>query len=408
MRILFTPWAWSPHYFPMVPIAWALRNAGHEVRVASSPSLVDTITDSGLPAVSVGADIDFVACVREHMGVPATDTMTAEAWRELRRRKGPKALQMFVKLAEAMADDLIDFARAWQPDLVVHTPSGFIGPVVAAAVGVPNVRHLKVPDIAAGTGELERQLLAPLCARHGIEHIEPLGSLTLDPCPEPMRTPVDYPYQPIRYIPYNGSGTVPEWLLEPVERRRVCVTWGTTLGKLHPGLMLGGQMVEAAAGLDVEVVAAMPADFHDRVDATPQNVRLVSGLPLHLLLQSCSAIIHQGGAGTTMTSVVAGVPQLVVPQFPEQVFNAGRVVAGGGGIAVMPEDAGVEAVRAGLEELLDKPDRRQSARDLAAQANALPIPPDVVEVLERLAAGETPRGERGEREHGEQGERVTT
>jgi len=34
VRVLFTPWAKSPHYFPQVPVAWALRNASHEVRVA--------------------------------------------------------------------------------------------------------------------------------------------------------------------------------------------------------------------------------------------------------------------------------------------------------------------------------------------------------------------------------------
>jgi len=304
-----------------------------------------------------------------------------------RARKGLKAMQMFVKLAEAMADDLIDFAKSFRPDLIVHTPSGFIGPVVASAIGVPNVRHLKVPDIAAGTGEMERMLLAPLIERYHLEHIEPLGTLTIDPCPDPMRVPVTYPYQPMRYIPYNGSGTVPDWLLEPPTRRRVCITWGTTLGKLHPELMLGGRMVEAAAALDVEIVAAIPSDFHHLVDDSPENVRLISGLPLNLLLQTCDAIVHQGGAGTTMTSVVSGVPQLVVPQFPEQVFNASRVASGGGGISLMPEDADVPTVRKLLSELLDEPSRRESSRHLADLATAMPTPPEVVDVLERLAEG---------------------
>lgn len=383
MRILFTPWAWSPHYFPMVPLAWALRNAGHEVRVASSPSLVDVITDSGLPAVSVGSDIDFIAAVREHMAVPP-GVLDAAGYEALRAPKGPRAGRMFLALAEALADDLVDFARAWGPDLVVHTPSAFIGPVVAAACGVPNVRHLKVPDIAAGTGDTMRELLAPLCHRFGVEHIDPLGVLTIDPIPEAMRQPVTYARQPMRYIPYNGSGTVPDWLLEPPKQRRVCVTWGTTLGQLNPALMLGGRMVEAAAALDVEVVAAMPAETHHLVDPDLPNLRLVAGLPLNLLLPTCDAIIHQGGAGTTMTSVVSGAPQLIVPQMPEQVFNARRVVAGGGGVAVMPEDADVGTVRDTLARLLDEPAHRRSAADLAASANAMPIPPEVVDVLERL------------------------
>src|ERR1044072_2608118 len=138
MRVLFTTWAWSPHYFPMVPLAWALRNAGHEVRVAGQPGIIEPIVNSGLPAVSVGKDIDFVETVRQQMGIDGTAEMTPERWRELRKGKGKAALRIFVDLAEAMVDDLVDFGRAWRPDLVVHTPSGFAGPLTAAALGVPN------------------------------------------------------------------------------------------------------------------------------------------------------------------------------------------------------------------------------------------------------------------------------
>src|SRR5262249_30229195 len=59
MKALFPTWAWPSHFFPMVPLAWALRAAGHEVRVASGPELAGTIRASGLPAVSVGTPVDF-------------------------------------------------------------------------------------------------------------------------------------------------------------------------------------------------------------------------------------------------------------------------------------------------------------------------------------------------------------
>ncbi|MGW7578886.1 hypothetical protein [Streptomyces sp. NPDC054765] len=54
MRVLFVTLAASPHFFVQVPLAWALRAAGHEVRVASQPDLMDTITAAGLPATPVG------------------------------------------------------------------------------------------------------------------------------------------------------------------------------------------------------------------------------------------------------------------------------------------------------------------------------------------------------------------
>src|SRR5256885_12296874 len=59
MKVLFTTWAWPSHFFPMVPLAWALRSAGHEVRIASGPELERTIRDAGLPAVAVGGPVDI-------------------------------------------------------------------------------------------------------------------------------------------------------------------------------------------------------------------------------------------------------------------------------------------------------------------------------------------------------------
>src|SRR5262245_27414949 len=58
MRVLMTSWAWPSHYLPMVPLGWALRAAGHEVRVASQPALGQVITDSGQVAVATGPDLD--------------------------------------------------------------------------------------------------------------------------------------------------------------------------------------------------------------------------------------------------------------------------------------------------------------------------------------------------------------
>src|SRR5882757_8332379 len=60
MRVLFATSPWPTHYFMMVPTAWAFRAAGHDVLVASQPSMSGLIASTGLPAVRVGPDIDLV------------------------------------------------------------------------------------------------------------------------------------------------------------------------------------------------------------------------------------------------------------------------------------------------------------------------------------------------------------
>ena len=59
MRVLFTVFSATAHVHPIVPLAWALRSAGHEVLVAvpataTDPGVLASITAAGLTAVPVG------------------------------------------------------------------------------------------------------------------------------------------------------------------------------------------------------------------------------------------------------------------------------------------------------------------------------------------------------------------
>lgn len=388
MRVLFSAWAWPPHYYPMVPLAWALRNAGHDIRVAGPPALAEAITMSGQPAVEVGEDCDFSQLTRDTMHIDRDAPATVELWKQLRKPKGERALQMFVDIAETMVDGLVEFARAWQPDLVVHGPTTYAGPIAAAAVGVPNVRVLMAPDIAYRGRDIEPALLRPLAERFGVTEFSPQGTLTVDPCPPSIQLPTDYPKQLMRYIAYNGPAEVPEWLLEPPSRRRVCITWGTTLAKVNPNLVLAGQMLEAVAGIDAEVVVTVAPSHREHLGPIPDGIRVVDALPLHLLLPTCDLMIHQGGNGTTMTGVVNGVPQLIVPQFPDQAFVANQLAPTGAAAVLLPEDAGPDTVRGLVTDLLENPQWRADAGRLADEANAQPAPTEIVPVLERLAARE--------------------
>lgn len=53
MRVLFTVSDWTGHYYPLVPLGWALQAAGHEVRVACALSQTEPLGRTGLTAVPV-------------------------------------------------------------------------------------------------------------------------------------------------------------------------------------------------------------------------------------------------------------------------------------------------------------------------------------------------------------------
>ena len=213
MRVLMVSWAWRSHYFPLVSLGWALRSAGHEVLVATQPALVDVVVGSGLPAASVGHDIDIAEVIRRAVGrlEPARPD---RAWWDAVTAKMRECLGIFLTPAEAMADDTVALAERWRPDLVVYEPSSYVGPLVAGVLGVPAVRHLWGPDVFGRFAGLEQENLAPLAHRFGLTTIDPIGDLTIDPCPPSLQLPGDYRRQIVRYIPYNGPALSPEWLAD--------------------------------------------------------------------------------------------------------------------------------------------------------------------------------------------------
>jgi UDP:flavonoid glycosyltransferase YjiC (YdhE family) len=185
-------------------------------------------------------------------------------------------------------------------------------------------------------------------------------------------------------VPYNESRLLPEWLLSAPARPRVCLTLGSVLP-------LSGELGELSAflnrcgDLDLEVVLAMGEEHAAALGPVPGNVRMAGWVPLSALLPSCSAIVHHGGAGTSLTALVHGVPQLVLPRMADQPANAAVVAARGAGLSLAPEETNAASVEAALLRLLREAGPARVAREVRAEIAAQPSPADLVVRLESLA-----------------------
>ncbi|WP_320065214.1 nucleotide disphospho-sugar-binding domain-containing protein [Micromonospora sp. RTGN7] len=374
MRILFTCWAWPSHLYAMVPVAWACRAAGHEVLVASQPALSDTITRTGLPAAVVGRDVDAEQVFRDVVFTPPG----ADGG-------GPRVLNLLSQLAETMTGDLADLAHRWGADLVVSDPTAFAGPLAAAVAGIPAVRHLYGTDLMSAAGRFLPGVLAPLAERHGVGPVDAFGVATIDPYPAGLQVPVASRRLPVRPLPFNGPGALPPTLPQPAGRARVCVTWGTTPGRLDPSLFLAGDVVRALHGTGIDLVVAVAPEQRALLGTVPDDVTVLSS-PLHLLLPECDAVIGHGGAGTLLTAVTHGLPQLLVPRLPDHVRHADRVAAAGAGVVVPAPLVEPAALVAGLTALLDDPAYRAAAVRLRDEAASQPTPARLVDDLAALLA----------------------
>jgi UDP:flavonoid glycosyltransferase YjiC (YdhE family) len=419
MRVLFTTWAWPSHYFPMVPLAWALRAAGHEVRMASQPELAPTMQASGLPSVIVGRDYDVAELHRraavhikagaagarpakpEGDGTPRDLSMFGDMAAAVQQsRQGPERrdLSLFGSVAEAMVDDLVEFTRAWRPDLIVFDPLTYAAPVAAEAAGVPAVRHLFGPDVTYFTESLEAFLLQPILERFGLEHVNLQGILTVDPCPPSLQfsdavTPVAR--RRMRYVPYNGLSEIPPWVWHDAAKPRICLTWGTSTARLvgdnafvPPPLIEG--CARLAAERDAELVLAITKAQRALLPDLPDGVRVAESVPLQALLPTCSVLVHQGGAGTTLTGLLSGLPQVVVTQLPDQAVNARNLVAAGAARTMAFDEIDASTVYEAVRAVKTEPRYRAAAAGLRDEIRELPPPADLVDDLLALVGGARP------------------
>jgi hypothetical protein len=285
---------------------------------------------------------------------------------------------------------VLQYARTYRPDVVVHDRLSAEGLLVASVLGIPAIAHLWGP---VGTVEPDPVLYpmpidytgafprygAPPLSADLVEHV-------LDPCPAELAPPVTGTRLPVRYLPYNGPGGVPADRIPQGSRPRVCVLWSNSMSRTYgPDAFLVPLVVRALAGLDVDVLLPVHPDDARALGELPANVRPLGQVPLHLLLPGCAAVVHHGGAGCAMTGLVAGIPQLVLSLGPEQEAN-GRRLAAAGAARHLPGQAAVEAaVSAAVAGLLADPAAAERAPRLAASARRRPTPAAVVSTVEDLA-----------------------
>jgi UDP:flavonoid glycosyltransferase YjiC (YdhE family) len=390
-------WGWRSHLHCLVPLGWALQAAGHDVRVASHPSMTQAISSAGLAAVPLGEDVDFAAEFGPRMGKVGRLDQNGQRAAEAGHTAEPDgALEPaitadggVVRFAAALVGDLVEFGRTYRPDLLIWEPFNLAAAVACAALGVAGVLQLWGPDSSVTLRLDQETVVGPLAGRFGLgaAEVSLTGTLMLDPVPPPMQVPLSGPSEPVRFVPYNGTAVVPGWLRRPALRPRVCVTAGTMMaGAGFAGRMDLTEVIRAVAELDVDVVVAVDPAQRAGLGPVPDNVRLADApLALRLVLPSCAALVQQGGAGTTMTALAYGVPQLILPQVSDQHFNGERLAATGAGTWLATEQASRGQIRDLVGELIGDGRWRERAALMSERVRQMPAPAAVVPVLATLA-----------------------
>lgn len=370
MRVLVVASPLVGHVLPLLPLATAFRDAGHDVLLATGGEGMGAAGPSGVPVRDVVPGFRtgplFARIMLTHPRI---------ARKEMAGRGGTEGVGLlFAAVTERMAAGVVALVDEWRPGLVVHEPLAAAGTLAAARRNVPVVLvdlSLYDPEeLLAATAAR----LASCARRYGVGAF-PVAAEVLRTAPPSV---IGHRRgRPMRYVPATAAGDVPEDLRSRDGRPTVLVTRTTVPGPGRDPLM--GRVVDAAAGADVDLVLVRP-DRRVARRNLPANVRSVGWLPFAAVLPEVAGIVHHGGAGTLMTAFCAGIPQLAVPGAGDRRTHAELLAARGAGLAV----AAADLTTADLQRLVSDPALGVAAREVAAEIAAMPAPAELVDPLAAL------------------------
>ncbi|EHR52769.1 glycosyl transferase, UDP-glucuronosyltransferase [Saccharomonospora marina XMU15] len=372
MRILFTTQPLSGHFFPLVPLAWACRLAGHEVLVATAENFVSVATRAGLPVTACGPPADFLA-----------EAFAATRHYSLADRRYAHG-QAFARASEQALPELGKLVDSWRPDVVVCERAETAGPLVAAAGGIP------FAELHWGVAELREYRIAAtqVLGAAGPGNALPVPDWVINPWPPTLRLPYAASHQSIRSIDYNGDTPVPDWALRGEGPPRVCVTFGTVLPEAYLDDVSGvvRTLLENLARLGLTVVVAVDEKVVADWPRLPTSVSHVGRMPLSEVMRTCVAAVHHGGQGTTLTALAANLPQLVLPVFDDQFDNAEAVERSGAGMILHPQELTAAVIGDRCHRLLSTGRYADAATRVAHEMSVQPAPSEIAAGLARLAA----------------------
>jgi UDP:flavonoid glycosyltransferase YjiC (YdhE family) len=379
MRILFSSTRGTGHVQPLLPYARALVARKHEVLVAAPAEVGEVLRGAELPHAPF-----------DHPG----DEALAPIWARLRDVSHERAMAIAVSEIFAGVNATIalpklqETIRSFRPDLVVRDSVEYAALVAAEREGV---RHARVAVHSVSFEEAIPPLVAApvaaLRAKAGLPADEGASlrgeavfssfpaSLDVVPGGSPLRPPFR-----ARVVDEAPSAAPAVWAPAEDPRPLVYITFGTIVGGVAHARSIYGTAVAAVADLPVRALLTTGRNFDAGVLGTiPANVHVEAWVPQRDVLPRAAALVSHGGSGTLLGGLAAGLPMVVVPIGADQPHNGRLIAAAGVGLTLTKPEA--PELRAAIQRVLEAPELRQRARQLAEEIAAMPTIDDAVDAM---------------------------
>jgi len=341
MRVLFSTLTAYGHFFQVLPLAIAAREAGHQVTFATGEVRHKLLTELGLEVVTAGGETEeLVAEAARTVGVPPPSQQKAPD------RKAMELISKeFCRLApKSYVDDLLPEFERQRPDLVVHASYNPGAGLAAKIAGIPALCH------ASGRVRPAQDYLMVMSEEVLREYAAGEFGLEL---PATYTTYLGHPYLDI--------------CPKSLQDQDFVAACGDRRSELRPH------------GFNPKLA--------DELGTLPDNVVVERWVAQAELLPHVDLVVQHGGNGTTFGALGSGVPQLFLQNLPgpDQLLNAGMVCDTGAGELLKHEDVTAETVAKAATLLLTDGERRAAAKEIARQVGEMPSPAEVARRLPEYA-----------------------
>ena len=404
-RFLFTAWPIPGHYFPLIAIAKALQERGHQIAFYSGHSACQVLEDEGFrcfPFSHVNEEI-----LNNTVLAPQGGSLQ---WNRLFQLRKTFRAWLLETIPQQVAD-LEEVIKAWRPDVIGCDPTLWapililherdsIPVAVTSFVPVCLVPGPEHPNAGLGLAQPHNwfsRLLALM-----IRAINDLGTRGFRQAADDLRRQFGLP--PIKSSVTMHTGRMPLYLvpsapefdyyrgdLPPAVHYVGPCLWnksGQTALDKHlnrwdgdkPLVHVSEGTIHTIAPLVLRAAAQGLANLPMHVIMTTggnrdpatldlgplsPNIQVLRWISHSALFPHTDLVITTGGAGTVLAALNAGVPLLIIPTGWDKPEIAQRVVECGAGLRLSPSRCTPNRLRQAVERILSEPSFCQNAKKMA-------------------------------------------
>jgi MGT family glycosyltransferase len=392
MKVLFYSVKGAGHVNPTLPVVRALVEAGHEVLYSLTEEWAEKVEATGATFSNIVGSGPFTT-----------------------QNYHPTAEFLFqlIPATAGVAPRLVEEARVFQPDVVLHDSAAPWGHVVGRTLGCPTI--VSLTTLVMGVDAMARLGFDgisddPVNLKASNELQERFG-LRLDwenpaawmwgedtlsySCaalnPAAATLPARFHFVGSAFAEIDADRELADQDLEHIKSapRLVYVAMGTVAaGALGLGAAFFQPFIDGIADdADAHLLIAcgQPIDPED-FGPLPDNVTVRRSVPQVAVLHHADAFVTHAGANSMHEGLLLGVPLVCVPCFADQPFNAQRIEEVGAGVTLPRKGLNAGLIRAAIDRVT-APDAHcaEASAKVGEELRAAGGVPRAVEVIEAIA-----------------------